>query len=355
MKNDSVGFIGVIALAIGLIAFKGAGTTSVFDTVVASTIEGTAASTVASELSQAQMFDINSLMGSLGSSGKLIRTETLATVQESSLLAYQTVDASAIDHEEESNGIRKYEVQGGDVLSEIAFDYDLSIQTLIAANNISNINALKPGTILTIPPIDGVVHVVKSGDTVGSIAQKYKAASDKIVSYNDLPLSGDLRIGQELIIPGGVLAPKAVATVRPVAGSKRFAGLPKFDGYYITPATCIITQRAHIRNGYDCAAKVGTPIYAMASGQVNFVQATGNYHGYGRMVRITHANGTETLYGHLSQALVSVGETVSQGQVIGYMGNTGKSTGPHLHVEVHGAYNILARYPIRGQVIAKQQ
>ena len=338
-----------------LIAFKGAGTTGVFDTIVASTIEGTAASSIGGELSPGQMFDMNSLVGSVGSGGKLIKTETLATIQDSALLAYQSVDTTARDEDEEANGIRKYEIQEGDVLSGIAFDYGLNLQTLIAANNLSNINALKPGTILTIPPIDGVVHIVKTGDTVSSLAQKYKAESEKIISFNELPLSGDLKIGQELIVPGGVLPAKAVATVRPVAGVKRFAGLPKFDGYYITPATCIITQRAHIRNGYDCANKTGTPIYAAASGQVNLARATGNYQGYGRVVRITHANDTETLYGHFSQILVSVGETVSQGQLIGYMGNTGRSTGPHLHFEVHGAYNILARYALRGQVIAKQQ
>ncbi len=355
MKSDFVGFFGVIAVAIVLIAFKGAGATSVFDTVMASSIEETVASTTQQEPSLAQMLDMNSIVGRGGGTGKLFKNDILATIQDTSLLAYQTVDTEAIDDEEDFNGVRKYEVQEGDVLSAIAFDYSLNIQTLIAANNLANINALKPGTILNIPPIDGIVHVVKKGDTVGSLAKKYKAESDKIISFNNLPLAGDLQIGEELIIPDGVLPAKAIAIVRPVANSKRFAGLPKFDGYYITPATCIITQRAHVRNGYDCANKVGTPIYAAASGQVKFAANSGSNHGYGREVILTHANGTETLYGHFSQVIVVTGETVAQGQLIGYMGNTGRSTGSHLHFEVHGAYNILARYSLRGQVIAKQQ
>ncbi len=353
LKNDSVGFFAVIALAIGLIAFKSAGTTSVFDTIVAGTLEETAHSAVAAELSQAQMFDLNSLAGNRGSASKLLKTNVLATIQDSALLAYQTVNTSALDTtEEDSNGIRSYEVQEGDALSNIAFDYGLSVSTLIAANNLTNINALKPGMILKIPPIDGIVHVVKHGDTVSSIAQKYKAEGDKIVSYNSLPLSGDLQVGQELIIPGGVLPAHAVVIMRPIANARSFAGLPKFEGYFIAPATCVITQMFHLRNGIDCANQVGTPVYAAASGQVNLAQTT-NYHGYGETVRITHDNGTETLYGHFSRVLVVPGETVAQGQVIGYMGSTGHSSGPHLHYEVHSAYNNLARYGLGGHVNAK--
>lgn len=341
-------------IATSLIAIKGAGTTGVFDSVISSTLEETAHSAVAAELSQSQMFDVNSLTGNVGAASKLIKTGTLATIQDSSLVAYQTVDTSALDSEEDVNGIRTYEVQEGDALSNIAFDYSLNIQTLIAANNLKNINALKPGTLLKIPPIDGVVHIVKKGDTVSSLAQKYKAEGDKIISFNDLPLAGDLQIGEELVIPNGVPPAKTVAIVRrPVVNAKSFAALPKFEGFFITPATCIITQRAHIRNGYDCANKAGTPIYAAASGTVNLAQNS-NYAGYGKTVRITHAGGLETLYGHFSKIVVVPGETVAQGQFIGYMGNTGRSTGPHLHYEVHGAYNNLAPYKLGGHVIAKQ-
>ena len=183
------------------------------------------------------------------------------------------------------------------------------------------------------------------------LAKKYDAEQDKIISFNGLPLSGDLQIGEELIIPGGKM-PSSVPT-RTISGSQRFAGLPKFEGFFITPATCRISQRDHLRNGYDCAAATGTPVYAAASGIVNFAKNGWNG-GYGSYVRISHLNGLETLYGHLSKIYAVSGETVEQGEIIGLIGNTGQSTGPHVHFEVHGAINPLSKYRLGGQVLAKK-
>ena len=318
------------------------------------TLEETAYSALAVEPSQNQMLDINSINGR--GMTEETKTQRLATIQEISIVAAQPVLLSALDDEEKPNGILSYEVQPGDVLSSIASDYGVTVKTLISANTIKNIDALSPGMQLRIPPIDGIIYKVKAKDTVLSLALKYKADKDAIISFNSLPLEGDLQVGQEIVIPCGIQEASGKKPGGPVQdiSKQRFAGLPKFEGYFINPATCIITQRAHGRNGVDCANKIGTQIYAAASGVVNWAEASGYNRGYGKVVRIAHDNNTETLYGHLSKLYVGNGETVSQGQLIGLMGSTGKSTGSHVHFEVHNGYNILARNPLNGQVIAKQ-
>jgi murein DD-endopeptidase MepM/ murein hydrolase activator NlpD len=95
----------------------------------------------------------------------------------------------------------------------------------------------------------------------------------------------------------------------------------------------------HGYNGVDIAAPVGTSIFAAAEGTVIVAASSGWNSGYGNYVVISHPNGTQTVYGHASKVMVSVGEHVSKGQLIASVGSTGKSTGPHLHVEVRGAAN----------------
>ena len=102
----------------------------------------------------------------------------------------------------------------------------------------------------------------------------------------------------------------------------------------------LITQGLHDGNAVDIGAKTGTPIYAAAGGTVIYVSANGSYnHGWGNDVIINHGNGTQTVYAHMSRVAAVVGQTVGAGDVIGYVGNTGRSTGPHLHFEVRGARN----------------
>ena len=336
-----------MGIALLFIAIKGVSAVDMPDSLYGHTIEGTAA---IFEATQSQMMDVNTITWHANSPAKSPATTGLATIQGISLVSRQTV-LTSIDSEDERGPITQYEVQEGDVLSVIATDYGLHTQTLINANNLKNANALKPGLMLKIPAVDGILYVVKKGDNVSTIARKYKAESDQIISFNSPPMSGDLHAGQEILIPGGVLIPQSNNTT-PSAKSQRFASLPKFDGMFVTPASFVITQSFHIRNGIDCANKKGTQIYASASGTVNLVQYSNK--GYGNMLRITHSNEIETLYGHFSKIFVKTGDVVFQGQQIGEMGNTGYSTGPHLHFEVHNAYNILARYGFKSQVIAKQ-
>jgi murein DD-endopeptidase MepM/ murein hydrolase activator NlpD len=100
-------------------------------------------------------------------------------------------------------------------------------------------------------------------------------------------------------------------------------------GYRIDP----VYKTTKMHEGLDFAAPQGTPIYATADGTITTAGSTGN--GYGNHVVINHGYGYETLYGHMVRVKVSAGETVKRGQVIGWVGSTGKSSGPHLHYEVH--------------------
>ncbi|HRH55479.1 MAG TPA: M23 family metallopeptidase, partial [Candidatus Paceibacterota bacterium] len=100
-----------------------------------------------------------------------------------------------------------------------------------------------------------------------------------------------------------------------------------------------LSQGIHGWNGVDMSAPSGTPIYAAAGGTVIVSRVGGWNGGYGNYVVIEHAGGVQTLYAHMATDSVSVGETVSRGQNIGTVGNTGQSTGYHLHFEVRGAKN----------------
>lgn len=245
------------------------------------------------------------------------------------------------DHVVEKDEIVSYEIQEGENLSLIAKDFGVSLNTIIWANNIKNVDAIKPGTILKIPPVSGVIHKVKSGDTVTVIAKKYQAEIDDIISFNHLDSDGtDLQIGDEIIVPHGKITTSG--DTKPVTLT-RFANLPKLDGYFISPASGYNWGKIHGRNGVDVANKCGTPIYAAADGIVARIKDAGYNGGYGIYLMLTHANGTETLYAHHTKNLVSLGDKVKQGQQISIMGTTGRSTGCHLHFEVHGAKNPLAK------------
>ena len=140
-------------------------------------------------------------------------------------------------------------------------------------------------------------------------------------------------VGSTILVPGGTI--KAAPIVSPAKGgtksSKNWLAHP-------TPGA-IKTQGIHGYNAVDFAAAVGTTIRAAAAGEVVVSKSSGWNGGYGQYIVIRHSNGAQTLYAHLSSNSVAVGASVAQGEVIGAMGNTGRSTGPHLHFEVRGATN----------------
>lgn len=241
-----------------------------------------------------------------------------------------------------NNQISVYTVRSGDTLAEIAEMFDVTVNTILWANDMTKGSSLKVGQSLVILPISGVMHTVAKGDTLNTIAKKYKGDIDEIASFNDLKVSDKLAIGDKIMIPDG----DASSAIRPATSgagtSKLIPGSsgPSYEGYYMKPFIGgHKTQGIHGYNGVDYGMPVGTPLYASAAGTVIIAKNSGYNGGYGDYVVIQHGNGTQTVYGHMSSVSVAPGQKLVQGQLIGYSGNTGKSTGPHLHFEIRGAKN----------------
>lgn len=228
-----------------------------------------------------------------------------------------------------------YVVREGDSLSQIANMFDVTTETILWANDIGRGGVIKPGQTLVILPISGVRHTVKKGDTLATIAKQYSGEAKEIAEFNDLQENSLLVVGDELIIPHG-----KKATPSPKQNPTRVVNQgPSYSGYYIAPLQAYKkSQGIHGYNGVDLAAPSGTPILASAAGEV-LISRTGWNGGYGNYVVISHSNGTQTVYAHNSQNIVYAGQQVVQGQVIGYVGSTGRSTGSHVHFEVRGAKN----------------
>jgi len=238
-----------------------------------------------------------------------------------------------------------YVVKSGNTLQQIAKMYDVSVNTIVWANDLNPKATLKVGQSLVILPMSGIQHTIKKGETIQSIAKKYKGDVGDILSFNDLTSESTLSIGDVILIPDGVeISTTSGGTTTVTSGltaarSRLIASYPSYDGYYINPLpTGHKTQGLHANNGIDIGAPKGNLIYAAADGTV-VVARYGWNGGYGNYVIIDHDNGTQTLYGHMSVIYATEGAEVSQGEQIGTEGSTGRSTGPHLHFEVHGAKN----------------
>ncbi|MDP2651963.1 MAG: LysM peptidoglycan-binding domain-containing M23 family metallopeptidase, partial [bacterium] len=217
----------------------------------------------------------------------------------------------------------------------------VSVNTIIWANNLSSTKDVHPGDILIILPVSGVEHTVVNGDTLNSLAKKYGADATEIAQFNGLDPALPLMVGSIVIIPGGEIAQSPKSSSYSTISNPYIGGSGSAQpGYYSNPLPGgIITQGIHGWNAVDIGAARGTPIHAAAKGTVIIARTGGWNGGYGNYVVITHDNGSQTLYGHMTYAIVSSGQSVMAGQVIGYVGNTGESTGPHLHFEVRGAAN----------------
>ncbi len=261
-------------------------------------------------------------------------------VDDSALLPEEGPSGAGADIIRPKNStISIYVVREGDTLSHIAEMFDVTVNTIVWANDLKRGSALKIGQTLTILPITGVKYTVKKGDTLASIAKALHADPGEIISYNDLP-SEMLAAGDQIIVPNGEIAMPAPAPVPARSATARASGgstTSSYSGFYMRPLVGgVRTQGVHGYNGVDLGAAAGTPFMASASGDVIVARATGWNGGYGQYIVVRHDNGTQTLYAHANQIIVGVGQRVVQGQVIGYVGNTGRSTGPHLHFEIRG-------------------
>jgi len=347
------GVYGTLFLVILIIALKGVsgeGQASLFSNLVKKYVEETSASMINIIPSQNQLaFLTSSVELSQNNPGRGGDEATMEpqTIQQNSLLANNPVSTDFADTEFKRSQIVEYTVQKGDLLSFIASDYGISMNSIIWANNLRDADSISPGQILKIPPVSGVIHTVKKGDSLASVAKKYGVETDSILEFNSLPQDGQLQIGDEIIVPDGQIKSNGLAYGNKTSAltASRFSKLPRFSDFtqYFRPLTGGYNWKIfHGRNGIDVAKACGTPIYAAAAGTVAIADSVGWNGGFGKVIKITHNGGIETVYAHNSKILVEAGQNVQGGQQIALMGTTGRSTGCHLHFEVHGAQNPLA-------------
>jgi len=232
-------------------------------------------------------------------------------------------------------GIITYTVQPGDTLYDLAIKFEVSADTIAWANSKleEHPDFLRLSQEVIIPPVSGVLHAVKKGDTVASIAKKYKVDVSTITAYeyNHLEEPYTLEVDQKIMVPGGQkpYIPRVVSASRGTIPTTAPQGTGKFGW----PTSGVITQRYWARHrAIDIGAPKGTAVYATDSGYV--AVAGWSSSGYGYHIAINHGNGFETLYAHLSWYYVEAGQSVKKGQLIGRVGATGWSTGPHLHFEI---------------------
>jgi len=266
--------------------------------------------------------------------------QLIETGQYTALVA-STMPVPSLAPVYERTGIVTYTVEEGDTPSEIAQGHNISLSTLLWANELSVNGYIRPGDELLILPVNGLVHAVRSGETVGALASRYGSTVEKILTYNDIESDAFIVVGQSIIIPDGVLP--RVAPARTYASS--YSSLQQLAGYFSRPTAGRISQGLHRFNAVDIAGGCWQPVYTAASGSVRIASGNGRWNGgLGNFVSIEHPNGTSTLYAHLVQVLAYGGQNVTQGQTIGYTGSTGRSSGCHLHWEVRGVQNPLAAY-----------
>ena len=253
-----------------------------------------------------------------------------------------TTDVSTIKPKRDR--IITYRIKSGETLYSISKKFALSTYTIQWANDLSNANYVKTGKKLYIPPIDGMLIRVKRGQTLLALIKKYKANHKKTVEVNKIT-KNKIRAGQLLILAGGVkpAAPRPVYVSRPSSGSS-YTGFAPSSALYRYGLFVFPTIGHDAYNGYHWWA-IDIPngnlpaVWAAASGRVTLAQ-WGWRGGYGNHVIIDNGkldgkNNFETLYAHMSRLYVKEGQWVKQGQIIGKMGSTGWSTGPHLHFEIH--------------------
>lgn len=264
----------------------------------------------------------------------------IRTVDSSALVADGAFsDVVADDPTADRGRISFYVVQEGDTLSQIADMFDVSVNTIMWGNQLRSGKDIQPGQTLLILPIDGVQHRVVRGDTVAKIARRYGGDIKEIIAYNNLIDESAITVGMTITVPGGEVPREEPVLTKKKNVAKGRSG-KNTDGYFIHPVlSSVRTQGLHGYNAIDFGAPAGTPIRAAANGTVMLVRNDGWNGGYGTYVVIDHPNGTQTLYSHLSRVDVASGQMVKQGETVGRVGSTGRSTGNHLHFEVRGGTN----------------
>ncbi len=234
------------------------------------------------------------------------------------------------DPEEEDRGLfyTAYSVVPGDTVGAIAEKNDITVDSIVSFNNIKNTRALYPGQVLKVPNMAGILYTAKAGDTVESVAASYEINQNSIIETNGL-MSTELPAGKIVFLPDARLPSFSLREINgdlfrwPVRGyiSSRY-------GWRNDPFSGSRT----FHSGLDIAANMGTSVGAAMEGRV---AETGYSSTFGNYIRIVHHSGYQSFYGHLSAISVKAGQYVNMGQRIGAVGNSGYSTGPHLHFSVY--------------------
>jgi len=233
-----------------------------------------------------------------------------------------------------------YTVQVNDNLWLIAQNFGLKVETMLWANPPveQDPQLLAVNQVLVVPPVDGVYYTVKKGDSLDKLAKTYKTTVARITAWeaNGLVEPYQIVAGQRILLVGGqkpqpAASPTNLYPMTRVGSAPK--GAPDDSGKFAWPTRGYLSQRFWSRHsGIDIANRVGTPVVAADDGYV--VQAGTDTWGYGVQIVIDHGNGFWTRYAHLNKLYVTAGDVVKKNQRIADMGDTGRSTGPHLHFEI---------------------
>ncbi|MGN0731269.1 MAG: peptidoglycan DD-metalloendopeptidase family protein [Treponema sp.] len=269
--------------------------------------------------------------------------ETDSVQDRKDLLALEEAEKKLID-----GGLyySSYRIKKGDMIGVIAEKYGISQDTLISVNKIRATRTIQIGQNIKIPSLDGILYTVKKdGETPETIAEKYEVSADEVANVNKIAVNASLDAGQSVFVPGAELD---WITRQEINGDlfrkpiRSYYRITSYFGWRGSP----FTGRRQFHGGIDMACPTGTPIYAAMEGVISY---RGYSNVYGNYVIVTHHSGYKTLYGHMSRfSKLTVGNRVTTGSVIGYVGSTGQSTGPHCHFTVFKNGRMVDPYNLWG-------
>jgi len=268
-----------------------------------------------------------------GIGGGYYTEESISEAEDGTIIALASLESVVLEPESLSRTqflfYNSHTVQSGENISGLAINFGLNQDTIISINKITSSRLLQSGRVLRIPNQDGIFHAVRSNDTLESVAARYEVDQDAIRIVNEL-FSNNIVAGTDLFIPGARLDRERLQEINgdlfvwPVNGA-----ITSFYGWRRSPFNRNVRQ---FHNGIDIRGQTGTAVRAAMAGRVS---ATGYDNVLGYYIIINHHSGYRTLYGHLNVIRTRTGSYVAQGERIGDVGNTGQSTGSHLHFTVY--------------------
>ncbi|MBE9199025.1 MULTISPECIES: M23 family metallopeptidase [unclassified Nodularia (in: cyanobacteria)] len=236
---------------------------------------------------------------------------------------------------------QRHQVNRGETLESIAQRYNLTPSTLINMNPAIRNGSVTVGSELQIPPYNGMVVQVPSGQTWRQVAEKYEVRADTLFEINGC--QQDPRV---VFVPAGKVSPSRPITESPAPADTppiSIAGYPLQKmatvllpyGWQINPSS----REVFFHSGVDLLASVGSPVQAIAPGTIVFADQQGTY---GQLIIVNHSGGLQSRYAHLGEIKVSVGQKVNEGDLLGTVGTTGEPTGsqPHLHFEMRSSSDL---------------